>query len=455
MRAVLLSVFYATAAEAGVTFTVTDNGDGTISSTATGSLNLAAIDCGTAGTQFCQLNNPTTSFRTFLGPSAGTVGLMTTTNFDKYVYAGTDSWAPFGTGAYQELTSTGRTGTAIALYTGNMLGIETGYVSGTSISASGLYTGVKDGAASVSFASLGITVGTYRRDFSYGGESDFVETVTVGASSASGDVHLRHAGGGSFDVRGLDGGVFNMFQAANLSLNARFTASSFTLAPEDPRAEDVREVHGSHMTAAYVTARAGATLAEIEYDAAERPYKAKVLLTPDAGETTPLDVSTETGPLAVGDLTIEMKKGQPVELVVANSDWKAVMKPATYRTVDGERKTRLDLSVVALADPLAARVAPHGLLGQGFDGLRIEGKKDDYVPDKGGVFVTTAQGEGAIEGSVADYVVASPFATDFKFGRFGKLAAPPRNVSELNAPKGARKPMARAGATAAGDAASA
>ena len=55
---------------------------------------------------------------------------------------------------------------------------------------------------------------------------------------------------------------------------------------------------------------------------------------------------------------------------------------------------------------------------------------------------TSAQGEGAIEGTVADYLVASPFATDFKFSRFGKAQAPPRGISGLNAP------MARAGATA-------
>ena len=42
-------------------------------------------------------------------------------------------------------------------------------------------------------------------------------------------------------------------------------------------------------------------------------------------------------------------------------------------------------------------------------------------------------------------------ATDFKFSRFGKAQAPPRDTSKLNAPEGARKPMARAGATAASD----
>ena len=57
--------------------------------------------------------------------------------------------------------------------------------------------------------------------------------------------------------------------------------------------------------------------------------------------------------------------------------------------------------MVALTDPLAARVAPHGLLGQEFDGLHIDGKRDDYVPDAEGIFTTSAQAEGAIEGSRA------------------------------------------------------
>ena len=71
----------------------------------------------------------------------------------------------------------------------------------------------------------------------------------------------------------------------------------------------------------------------------------------------------------------------------------------------------------------------------GFDGLHIEGRKDDYVPDAKGVFTTSAQGEGAIEGAVGDYVVGTsdPFSTIFKFGRFDASVAPPRDTSKLNA----------------------
>ena len=51
-------------------------------------------------------------------------------------------------------------------------------------------------------------------------------------------------------------------------------------------------------------------------------------------------------------------------------------------------------AIVALSNPLELLVAAHGILGQGFDGVNIEGKKDDYIPNATGVCVTSAQGGG-------------------------------------------------------------
>lgn len=55
------------------------------------------------------------------------------------------------------------------------------------------------------------------------------------------------------------------------------------------------------------------------------------------------------------------------------------------------------------------------------------------MPNAKGVFVTSAQGEGAIEGKIDDYLVdpLDPFSTNFKFGRFEKTTAPPRDISRL------------------------
>ena len=57
------------------------------------------------------------------------------------------------------------------------------------------------------------------------------------------------------------------------------------------------------------------------------------------------------------------------------------------------------LSAVPLhkCDPYLA-----GIVGQGFDGIRIDGRMDNYVPDSRMVFTTTAQGQGCIEGKVGD-----------------------------------------------------
>jgi hypothetical protein len=140
-------------------------------------------------------------------------------------------------------------------------------------------------------------------------------------SSASGDVHIHHASGGSFDVRGFDGGVFNMFSAANLSVNARFTFSNFTLAPEDPRADAVSEVHGSHLTAVYVLlALPGGTTVKIEYDCVARPYKPHVQVMVGGGaQQEPLDwiLTTASEPLVLGTVSVAMRKAQPVELAAA------------------------------------------------------------------------------------------------------------------------------------------
>lgn len=257
--------------------------------------------------------------------------------------------------------------------------------------------------------------------------------------AASGDLHVHHAGGGRTDIKGFDGAFFNMHQAANISLNARFTYANFTLAPEDPRSLEVREVQGSFLTKTYITARTlvGGTpaLVMVEYGS-ERPFMAHVRV------KTALDrlneqkwIGKEDGPIVVGDVEVEMRPGTPVELSVGDGRWQYTIKPGTYNTAaDGARKTRVDVAITALTNPLAAAVAPHGILGQGFDGRHIEGVKDNYVPDASGVFRTSAQGEGAIEGKITDYLIdpMNPFSTNFLFGRFDKSSAPPRDTRRLS-----------------------
>ena len=90
-------------------------------------------------------------------------------------------------------------------------------------------------------------------------------------------------------------------------------------------------------------------------------------------------------------------------------------------------------------------MAPHGLVGQTYDGddMGVIGKIDNYNSNE---VTTSAMGEGAIEGDAADYVMASKFATDFKFSRFGLKEAKPRDASKLKGKKVAPSGDATAGA---------
>eukprot|EP00316_Scyphosphaera_apsteinii_P022318 CAMPEP_0119345598 /NCGR_PEP_ID=MMETSP1333-20130426/107571_1 /TAXON_ID=418940 /ORGANISM="Scyphosphaera apsteinii, Strain RCC1455" /LENGTH=161 /DNA_ID=CAMNT_0007358075 /DNA_START=830 /DNA_END=1315 /DNA_ORIENTATION=- len=141
----------------------------------------------------------------------------------------------------------------------------------------------------------------------------------------------------------------------------------------------------------------------------------------------------------MGNIEIEMQPTSPVALVVSNGDWKYTVKPGIYLTPTStstpQTRYRVDITVQALVNPLKLPVAPHGLVGQGFDGYATNGMRDSYIPEGNGEFTTAAQGEGAIEGTVDDYVVASPdpFATAFLYERFYSTVAQQRDVSKLTA----------------------
>jgi hypothetical protein len=133
---------------------------------------------------------------------------------------------------------------------------------------------------------------------------------------------------------------------------------------------------------------------------------------------------------------------KPPKLRIATSDWNMVVRPMSIRGAG--KKKRIDLVITPLhGDPSTAAVAPHGLLGQAWDGddIAVHGKTDGplfaeamtRMSLKGEVekVKTAANAEGAIEGVESDYIVSDPFSTKFKFNRFGLAFAAPRNVSQL------------------------
>jgi hypothetical protein len=75
--------------------------------------------------------------------------------------------------------------------------------------------------------------------------------------------------------------------------------------------------------------------------------------------------------------------------------------------------------------------APHGLLGQSYDGDsrpifgRVDGDMLAPVP-------AMAQAEGFIEGKAHDYQLSQPFATEFHFNRFDCKPSKPRDANSLH-----------------------
>ena len=105
---------------------------------------------------------------------------------------------------------------------------------------------------------------------------------------------------------------------------------------------------------------------------------------------------------------------------------------------------RMNVEVQPLYDTAADAVAPHGLLGETYDGdgRPLHGKRDSYerLDDGtqtrkrrgvGGMATTRAKAEGAIEGTAEMYRVKRPFDTNFSFSRFGATAARPRDAAKI------------------------
>jgi hypothetical protein len=117
-------------------------------------------------------------------------------------------------------------------------------------------------------------------------------------------------------------------------------------------------------------------------------------------------------------------------MTIDANDWTIHVAPQpVYDHISGPHR-RIDLSLhLKVAE--ATVVAPHGILGQAYDGdgLAVNGRQDVYPAS--GEFTTSAMAEGAIEGTADDYEMASPFEYTFRYTRFGLKSASPRDASQF------------------------
>jgi len=246
-------------------------------------------------------------------------------------------------------------------------------------------------------------------------------------TAAGGDPHFGGADGDRFDFKGRDKLTYNLMSTQNLTVNAHFEHKDYRDAGEKHRL-----VHGSYMTEGYVVAHtAGDRTLNIEYDAVRAAF---VKIGVNGSGTEPTAYKAPFS-MTVDDLSLSFEKGV-VELktlewtIRLSSKMKPGMVSAGSTCAGG--KCFLEAKMSPLVNVATLKVAPHGLIGQTYDGdgIGVIGKTDDYKTHDNAA-TTSAMGEGAIEGVAADYEMASKFATHFKYSRYGLTQAKPRDISKL------------------------
>lgn len=227
-----------------------------------------------------------------------------------------------------------------------------------------------------------------------------------------------------------------MLSHTNISLSTCFREAKYI---DDQN----RTVHGTYMTAAFLTiiTTTNKTLF-VSYKAGEvEPHSAHISAKAGAQQTARnVELTSDNKEMTDGNVHIAVKPAtQGVAMMVTQlGRWAVEVSTAPYFDGIGDKKVkmhRVDVKAYPLSPSIeAGPVWPHGILGQSFDGdnLAVSGKKDDYNKS---VVVTSAQAEGAIEGTWEDYIAPSPFSTDFKYSRFSVKVAPPRDVLKLTGKK--------------------
>ena len=235
-----------------------------------------------------------------------------------------------------------------------------------------------------------------------------------------------------------------MLSARNASLNVLFVHDDFR--------NPYKLVHGSAMKAAAWTFRTNETgrIVTISYNASASAAVPNRALVHVSGSKTAMWVGHGSRPFKIENVRVEMHEKKQagmgrrgswhgMALIVSNGMWRTnVWNKPFPNFVANPGKALLNIHIEALYDADSDHNAPHGLIGQSYDGdgQAVNGKVDDYSEAE---VTTEAMAEGAIEGAASEYKMKSKWETSFKYSRFDTLAAPHRDVSKLFGEKLKRK----------------
>ena len=244
--------------------------------------------------------------------------------------------------------------------------------------------------------------------------------------TARNDPHFRLPHGGRTDIRGEDGAIYNLLSAKNVSLSALFEAADFTWSK--------RSVHGTKMAAAFWVIRTYSNdTVTVSYTAAVHGQERYAIVSVVGAEATDNKLHVDAAmPFKLSNLAVTLVGRK---LIVETDKWQmaASADPFPFPILN-KGKVLMNIEVTPKYDADKDVVAPHGIFGQAYDDdeMAVNGAVDSPT---GNEWTTKAQGEGAIEGSIADYKLADGFSTDFKYSRFDAVRAPHRDVSKLTGPK--------------------
>jgi hypothetical protein len=244
--------------------------------------------------------------------------------------------------------------------------------------------------------------------------------------SARNDPHFRLPHGGRADIRGEDGAIYNLLSAKNVSLSALFEAADFTWSK--------RSVHGTKMAAAFWVIRTYSNdTVTVSYTAAVHGQERYAIVSVVGAEATDNKLHVDAAmPFKLSNLAVTLVGRK---LIVETDKWQMAASADPFPfAIFNKGKVLMNIEVTPKYDADKDVVAPHGIFGQAYDDdeMAVNGAVDSPT---GNEWTTKAQGEGAIEGSIAEYKLADGFSTDFKYSRFDAVRAPHRDVSKLTGPK--------------------
>lgn len=235
-----------------------------------------------------------------------------------------------------------------------------------------------------------------------------------------------------------------MLSAKNTSVNAFFENADF----HNPR----RLVRGSFIGRLAMVVRTALTgqMVSIEFDASSDGAKvaSRAHVRADGIDQW---VTQRSGKFTLENVAVSlvhknMDSQLGLALAVSTGRWDVQASSKPFPKAHAGRFW-LNVKIEATYDADHDPIAPHGLIGQSYDGddVAVDGAVDSYV---GREVTTKAMGEGAIEGTASDYVMPGALATAFKYSRFDAVSAKPRDVAKLTGTKTKRKAQhASSGAT--------